>query len=103
MTARSANSGNQKPQLDDNLLKLKKQYPQELSSLKTLFADWTESDLLTTLEEVQGDLDLAIGRISEGNFEGRDLYRSLRKLEGWWFRFAVYYFLRCGSLAVIND
>ncbi|KAI8821619.1 uncharacterized protein EV422DRAFT_614836 [Fimicolochytrium jonesii] len=52
--------------LDDGSLKVKKAYPQELSSLKQLFGDWSEADLLALLEETQGDLDVAISRITEG-------------------------------------
>lgn len=39
---------------------------QQLSSLKVLFPDWTEEDLLFTLQDANGDLDLAIDLISEG-------------------------------------
>ncbi|KAJ3392017.1 RNAPII degradation factor [Entophlyctis sp. JEL0112] len=53
--------------LDDSLLALKKLYGNQLLALTDLFSpDWTEADLLTTLEEVKGDLDTAINRIMEG-------------------------------------
>ncbi|KAJ3284076.1 RNAPII degradation factor [Borealophlyctis nickersoniae] len=75
MATRTGSGGRQQPSQrggqpqDQALLKLKQQYPEELQSLKTLFGDWSDHDLLATLEEVRGDLDLAIGRISEGHAE----------------------------------
>ncbi|RKO89026.1 hypothetical protein BDK51DRAFT_40076 [Blyttiomyces helicus] len=44
-------------------------YTEELASLKLIFEDWTETDLVTVLEEVSGDLELAVGRISEGHVQ----------------------------------
>lgn len=52
--------------LDDHTLKLKSKYASHLVTLKTLFVDWNEEDLIATLEEAAGDLDLVISRISEG-------------------------------------
>ncbi|KAJ1561702.1 hypothetical protein HK096_003667, partial [Nowakowskiella sp. JEL0078] len=49
---------------NDNLLLNK--YKHELSQLVPIFQDWSKQDLLTTLDEANGDLDLAISRISEG-------------------------------------
>lgn len=46
--------------------KLKSKYSSQLSTLKVLFTEWTEEDLLFTLQEANDDLDLAIDRISEG-------------------------------------
>lgn len=45
---------------------LKKKYSSQLKSLKELFADWADMDLLLALQEVDGDLEQAIGNISEG-------------------------------------
>lgn len=50
-----------------DIKKLKQKYNVQLSSLKELFSEWTEEDLLFTLQDTDGDLDLAIDRISEGN------------------------------------
>ncbi|KNC99968.1 uncharacterized protein SPPG_05343 [Spizellomyces punctatus DAOM BR117] len=61
--------GDKQQQLDEHILQLKKIYAQELQSLKQLFSEWSDADLVATLEEVGGDLDLAIGRISEGHAE----------------------------------
>ena len=38
----------------------------ELVTLKELFADWNEEDLLSALEESNGDLQIAITRITDG-------------------------------------
>jgi hypothetical protein len=50
-----------------DIKKLKQKYNVQLSSLKELFSEWTEEDLLFTLQDTDGDLDLAIDRISEGH------------------------------------
>ncbi|ORE09750.1 hypothetical protein BCV72DRAFT_260548 [Rhizopus microsporus var. microsporus] len=47
--------------------KLKSKYTSQLSMLKELFTDWTEEDLLFTLQDTDGDLELAIDRISIGH------------------------------------
>lgn len=49
-----------------DLKKLKSRYSSQLATLRELFADWSDDDLLFALQEVEGDLDLAIDRISEG-------------------------------------
>lgn len=45
---------------------LKKGYATELETLKELFADWTDDDLVLALEDTDGDLPRTIERISEG-------------------------------------
>jgi hypothetical protein len=52
----------------NDLKKLKSKYSAKLPTLKVLFSDWSDDDLLFVLEEANGDLDLTIDRISEGNF-----------------------------------
>ena len=46
---------------------MKKKYSTALPSLKELFSDWTEDDLVFALEDASGDLESAIERITEGN------------------------------------
>ncbi|PLB40755.1 putative RNAPII degradation factor Def1 [Aspergillus candidus] len=46
---------------------MKKKYSNTLPMLKELFPDWTDEDLVFALEEVDGDLEQAIDRITEGN------------------------------------
>ncbi|KAL9545580.1 hypothetical protein MBANPS3_007082 [Mucor bainieri] len=50
-----------------DLKKLKSKYNSQLSTLKELFTEWTDDDLLFTLQDADGDLELAIDRISEGH------------------------------------
>jgi CUE domain len=45
---------------------MKKKYPQELSSLKEMFPDWADVDLLFALEETDGDLFRTVEHISAG-------------------------------------
>ncbi|RKP33973.1 hypothetical protein BJ085DRAFT_32173, partial [Dimargaris cristalligena] len=45
---------------------LRKKYVDKLVTLHELFPAWTDEDLLCTLEEAYGDLDITIDRISEG-------------------------------------
>jgi hypothetical protein len=39
-----------------------------LSTLSSLFEDWSEEDLLFALQDAHGDLEVAIDRISSGAF-----------------------------------
>jgi hypothetical protein len=50
----------------NDLKKLKSKYSAKLPTLKVLFSDWSDDDLLFVLEEANGDLDITIDRISEG-------------------------------------
>ncbi|KAG0165064.1 RNAPII degradation factor [Apophysomyces sp. BC1015] len=47
--------------------KLKSKHASKLNSLKELFEDWSDEDLLFAIEEANGDLELAIDRITEGH------------------------------------
>jgi len=53
-------------QNEDNLKKLRDQYINQLTQLKVIFPNWTDQDLLMNLEDVGGDLELAVNRITEG-------------------------------------
>ncbi|MCJ1473866.1 hypothetical protein MMC13_002519 [Lambiella insularis] len=46
---------------------LKKQYASKLSTIKEMFPDWTDEDVVFALQETDGDLEGTIDRISEGN------------------------------------
>ncbi|TPX45032.1 hypothetical protein SeLEV6574_g04138 [Synchytrium endobioticum] len=55
---------------DESFAKLTIKYGQSLHTLKQVFAsEWSDHDLLTILDEVQGDVDTAIDRISQGHGE----------------------------------
>jgi len=47
---------------------IKRKYKDELVILKEMFTDWTDLDLVFALSETQGDIALAIERITEGSF-----------------------------------
>ncbi|KAI8391227.1 uncharacterized protein BYT42DRAFT_186551 [Radiomyces spectabilis] len=46
---------------------LKHLYRDHLATLRELFPDWSQEDLVFVMHEANGDLDLTIGRISEGH------------------------------------
>lgn len=46
---------------------LKRKYASEIPTLKELFPDWTDDDLVFALEDSNGDLESAIEHITEGN------------------------------------
>lgn len=64
-TTRTSNNKGSFAEQND-LKKLKSKYSAKLPTLKVLFSDWSDDDLLFVLEEANGDLDLTIDRISEG-------------------------------------
>ena len=41
-------------------------YASKLSTIKEMFPDWTDEDLVFALQETNGDLERTIDRISEG-------------------------------------
>lgn len=45
---------------------LKKRYQSQLSTLKELFPDWTDADLVLAIEDSDGDLQTTIEKISQG-------------------------------------
>lgn len=45
---------------------LKRKYASEIPTLKELFPDWTDDDLVFALEDSNGDLESAIEHITEG-------------------------------------
>ncbi|MCJ1389116.1 RNAPII degradation factor [Xylographa bjoerkii] len=52
---------------EGELGQLKKQYASKLSTIKEMFPDWTDEDIVLALQETDGDLEGTIDRISEGN------------------------------------
>ena len=45
---------------------LKKTYAPKLGTVKEMFPDWTDEDIVFALQETDGDLQATIERISEG-------------------------------------
>lgn len=58
----------QSPAYEDEgeLGQLKKFYASKLSTIKELFPDWTDDDVVFALQETDGNLENTIDRISEG-------------------------------------
>ncbi|KAI4179627.1 MAG: hypothetical protein L6R41_007728 [Letrouitia leprolyta] len=46
---------------------LKRKYSSKLSTIKEMFPDWTNEDIVFALQETEGNLEATIERISEGN------------------------------------
>ncbi|KAL8688361.1 MAG: hypothetical protein Q9218_005711 [Villophora microphyllina] len=46
---------------------LKRLYSSQLSTIKEMFPDWTDEDIIFALQETDGSLEATIDRISEGN------------------------------------
>ncbi|KAG8830800.1 hypothetical protein FRC17_004220 [Serendipita sp. 399] len=51
------------------LSKARIQFNEPLAQLQAIFPEWKEDDLLSLLEEVKGDVETAVARISEGHAE----------------------------------
>lgn len=45
---------------------LKRRYQSQLSTLKELFPDWSDADLVLAIEDSDGDLQATVEKISEG-------------------------------------
>jgi hypothetical protein len=45
---------------------LKKKYSGKLATVKELFPDWTDEDIVYALQETDGDLEGTVERITEG-------------------------------------
>ena len=50
----------------EEVAQLKIKYSNQLKSLKEIFPDWTAEDLVYTLQEADGDIELATDRIAGG-------------------------------------
>ena len=54
---------------EGELGELKKHYASKLSTIKEMFPDWTDEDVVFALQETDGNLESTIDRISEGRWE----------------------------------
>ena len=66
------------PPLEDQgeLGQLKLKYKDQVSTLKELFPDWSDDDLVFALQETDGDLQNTIERITEGTCQHGYFSRS---------------------------
>ena len=46
---------------------MKKKYASELSMLKDMFPDWTDTDLVFALQETDGDIANTVDKITQGS------------------------------------
>ena len=47
---------------------LKKKYGSKVSTIKEMFPDWTDEDVVFALQETDGDLETTVDRITDGEF-----------------------------------
>jgi hypothetical protein len=66
MTTAAARPKSQQSSRGNDLKKLRAQYGTQLSTLRELFSQWSDEDLLFALQEADGDVELTAVRISEG-------------------------------------
>jgi hypothetical protein len=48
---------------------LKKQYGNKVTTIKEMFPDWTDEDIVFALQETDGDLEITVGRITDGTIQ----------------------------------
>ncbi|KAI9030839.1 hypothetical protein CLU79DRAFT_358385 [Phycomyces nitens] len=51
----------------NDIKKLRSNYGSSLNILREMFSDWSDEDLLFAIRDADGDLELAVNRISEGH------------------------------------
>ncbi|KAG9242614.1 hypothetical protein BJ878DRAFT_160102 [Calycina marina] len=52
---------------DNQVTQLKKKYGSKVSTIKEMFPDWTDEDVVFALQETDGDLTTTVERISDGS------------------------------------
>ncbi|KAI8058012.1 hypothetical protein BDF22DRAFT_18647 [Syncephalis plumigaleata] len=63
---RHRSGGGPRQEEPDNIRSLRRLYGRELGTLREMFVEWTDEDLLQVLQETDGQLDTAAMRISTG-------------------------------------
>lgn len=51
---------------DGEIGQLKKKYGSKVSTIKEMFPDWTDEDVVFALQETEGDLETTVERIADG-------------------------------------
>jgi hypothetical protein len=62
----AVNAASALPDDTEEVRMLRAKYANQLALLREMFPDWTDEDLLFALQEAGGEVELAVGRISEG-------------------------------------
>lgn len=52
---------------DGEVGQLKKKYGSKVTTIKEMFPDWTDEDIVFALQETDGDLETTVDRITDGN------------------------------------
>ena len=52
----------------DEFRALRRKYAEKLTTIKEMFPTWSDEDILSLLSELNGSLEVAVTRISEGEF-----------------------------------
>jgi CUE domain len=55
---------------------LKKQYGSRVTTIKEMFPDWTDEDVVFALQETDGDLETTVDRITDGTPSPKTDWRS---------------------------
>jgi hypothetical protein len=53
---------------DGEVGQLKKQYGSKVATIKEMFPDWTDEDIVLALQETDGDLETTVDRITGGMY-----------------------------------
>jgi hypothetical protein len=53
---------------DGEVGQLKKQYGSRVGTIKEMFPDWTDEDIVFALQETDGDLETTVDRITDGMY-----------------------------------
>lgn len=69
---------------DGDVSQLRKQYGGKLDTIKELFPNWSDADILYALKETDGDVEVAATRIAEGT-----LYPPYSSPPSPFYRFAL--------------
>jgi hypothetical protein len=51
---------------DGDVGQLRKQFGDKVDTIKGIFSDWSDADILYALQETDGEIEVAVTRISEG-------------------------------------
>lgn len=63
---KSENTGPAAIEDEGEVGQLKRQYGSKVGTIKEMFPDWTDEDVVYALQETNGDLETAVERITDG-------------------------------------
>ncbi|MCO5598676.1 hypothetical protein L7F22_052774 [Adiantum nelumboides] len=77
----AANAAAAQPDDTEAVRNLRAKYADKLALLREMFSDWTDEDLLFALQDAGGEVELAVGRISEGHAEQFNSVKSKKQVK----------------------